>query len=693
MDADTPLGTRLAEKAVVRKSSEATARSDPVPGFEKSDPIANSATGADASHGRAARLASALDAAGTSIDALNATRASTLALAGTLQARPFRPSDRATGVAPPAEVVPRERVSGAHGYFECDVALGDVTEAAPFAAKGKRTPVFARFSTMASERGSIDAVRDVRGFAVQFRTEDGHWDLVGRNIPVALVRDPVTVTRLIRAAELESRDPAAQPPSALETFWDVASRSPESMHMLMWAMSDRTLPRSYRTMQGFGVHTFRLVDAAGKIRYCKFHWTPSAGTHSLTWEEAVRVAACDHYFLHRDLWESIADGNRPEWTLGLQVFTQEQAEAFSFDALDPTKLVPEELVPVIPVGRMVLDRNPNNLLAETERVLFRPARVVPGIALADDPLLNGRIHSRPAADVRRHDTLAFLERCLDVAMVTDDTPGKAAPAAQPFTQAALFYDSQSDVEKKHIVAAFVFELTRLGKPESRERIVALLIDVDESLASRVAEGLGMPPPQERRRASAFRSAPEVAISDRLSLLACPGDGSIAGLRIAIVVADGADAKSTRAVHAALTGAGARTRFVGAKPGTVTAADGSSIEIGATFESVPSPLWDAVVVDASTQSLARSPIAIGFLEEQYAHLKAMWFLGDAPTLLAATGIVTDSRAAIDAGIVLTDTQACDLGHETDLFTQAVAKHKHYGREGATSRTLESSPQEK
>jgi catalase len=658
-----------------------------VPGFDKSDPAAGSAADVKANAGQAASLASAFDAAGTSIDALNAKRAATLALARPLQAKPFWPLDRAMGAAPsPAEQVPRERLSGAHGYFVCDVALGDITAAAPFAAKGKRTPVFARFSTTAAERGSIDAVRDVRGFAVQFQTEHGHWDLVGKNVPVSLVRDPLAVAELIRTAELESSGRATQPPSALEMFWDVASRTSESAHLLMWAMSDRTLPRSYRMMQGFGVHTFRLLDAAGKSRYCKFHWTPSAGTHSLTWDEAVRLSACDHYFLHRDLWESIADGNLPEWTLGLQVFTPEQADAFGFDVLDPTKLVPEELVPVIPVGRMVLDRNPNNLLAETERVLFRPGRIVPGIALADDPLLRGRIHSGLAADVRRHDPRAFLERCLDVAMVVDETPGKAVPAAQPFTQARLFHDSQSDVEKKHIVAAFVFELTRVRKPETRERIVAMLLGVDASLASQVADGLGIPMPAGQRRASEFPPAREAAVSEKLSLSAFPGDGSIAGRRIAIVVADGADAKSTRAVHAALAGAGASVRFVGAKPGKVTAADGSSIEIGATFESMPSPLWDAVVIDASALSLAGSSVAIDFLTEQFTHLKAMWFLGDASELLAAAGMLIDPRATIDAGIVRTDPQACDLGHDTHLFSQAVAKHKHYGREAPTSRPL-------
>ena len=283
--------------------------------------------------------------------------------------------------------------------------------------------------------------------------------------------------------------------------------------------------------------------------------------------------------------------------------------------------------------------------------------------------------------------MTLLERCLDVATVMDQTPGKAEPAAQPFSQATLFHDSQSDVDKKHIAAAFVFELTRVQKPETRERIVTLLLGVDESLASQVADGLGIPRPPGQRRASMSSSTRAVAASEKLSLSAFPGDGSIAGRRIAIVVADGADAKSTRAIHAALAGAGARTRFVGAKPGNVTAADGSSIEIGATFESMPSPLWDAVVVDASAQSLAGSAIAMAFIREQFTHLKAMWFLGDAPALLAATGISTDPHATTDTGIVRTDTRACDLGRDTHLFSQAVAKHKHYSREATASRLLD------
>jgi catalase len=291
------------------------------------------------------------------------------------------------------ERIVHARGSGAHGYFEAYDALTEYTRAAPFAEKGKITPVFVRFSTVLGERGSKDTARDARGFAVKFYTDEGNWDLVGNNIPVFFIQDAMKFPDLVHAAKPEPHHAMPQAGAAHDTFWDFVSLMPESTHMLMWVMSDRGIPRSYRMMQGFGVHTFRLVNEQGESVFCKFHWKPLLGTHSLVWDEAVKIAGADSDFHRRDLWEAIEAGEFPEWELGLQIFSEEQAESFSFDVLDSTKIVPEELVPLTPVGRMVLNRNPDNFFAETEQVAFCTAHVIPGIDFSNDPLLAGRIHS------------------------------------------------------------------------------------------------------------------------------------------------------------------------------------------------------------------------------------------------------------------------------------------------------------
>jgi catalase len=299
------------------------------------------------------------------------------------------------------ERVVHARGSAAHGYFECYKDLSALTKAVPFADAGKRTPVFVRFSTVAGERGSADTVRDVRGFAVKFYTDAGNWDLVGNNIPVFFIQDAMKFPDLVHALKPEPHFGMPQASSAHDTFWDFVSLMPEATHMLLWQMSDRAIPRSYRMMQGFGVHTFRLVNAHGESVFCKFHWTPLAGTHALAWDEAVKISGADADYHRRDLWEAIEGGAFPEWELGLQVFSEEQAGQFGFDILDPTKLVPEEMVPVVAVGKMVLDRNPDNFFAETEQVAFCTAHIVPGIDFTNDPLLQGRIHSYVDTQISR----------------------------------------------------------------------------------------------------------------------------------------------------------------------------------------------------------------------------------------------------------------------------------------------------
>ncbi|MEO6362884.1 MAG: catalase, partial [Caldimonas sp.] len=420
------------------------------------------------------------------------------------------------------ERVVHARGSAAHGYFESYQDLSPITRAAPFADAGKRTPVFVRFSTVAGERGSTDLARDVRGFAVKFYSDEGNWDIVGNNIPVFFIQDAMKFPDLIHAVKPEPHNAMPQAASAHDTFWDFVSLSPESTHMLMWVMSDRAIPRSLRMMQGFGVHTFRLVNAAGESRFCKFHWEPVAGTHSVVWDEAVKISGADADFHRRDLWESIEAGVYPEWELGLQVFTEEEAEAFSFDVLDATKLVPEELVPVRKVGRMVLNRNPDNFFAETEQVAFGTANLIPGIDTSNDPLLQGRHHSyldtqlsrlggpnfheipinASVAQVHNNQRDAIHRQAIPRGRVAyepnslgggcpfqagmkgfvsfaqpvfeDKVRGKPEKFADHFTQAALFFNSQSQAEKNHIIGAFRFELTKVGVQAIRERVISML---------------------------------------------------------------------------------------------------------------------------------------------------------------------------------------------------------------------------
>jgi catalase len=433
------------------------------------------------------------------------------------------------------------RGAGAHGYFENYGDLSQYTRAALFAKPGKRTPVFVRFSTVAGSRGSADTVRDVRGFATKFYTDEGVFDLVGNNIPVFFIQDAMKFPDLIHAVKPEPHNEIPQASSAHDTFYDFAGLSPEIFHMLLWVTSDRAIPRSYRTMQGFGVHTFRLVNARGESHFVKFHWTPLQGTHSLVWDEAVKLAGADPDFHRRDLWEAIEAGQFPEYELGLQIFTEEQAAGFqAFDVLDATKLVPEELVPLRPVGKLVLNRNPDNFFAETEQVAFCTAHLVPGLDFSNDPLMQGRIHSyvdtqltrlgganfheipinSPLAQVHNNQRDGLHRQAINRGRVAYEpnslaggcpfqagsrgfvsyaehidaskVRGKPELFAEHYGQARLFWHSQTPVEQRHIVDAFRFELTRVQTPAIRTRIVAGLANVDAGLARAVAAGLGIP---------------------------------------------------------------------------------------------------------------------------------------------------------------------------------------------------------
>src|SRR6188474_2340476 len=439
------------------------------------------------------------------------------------------------------ERIVHARGSAAHGYFECYKPLAQYTRASIFSEAGKQTPVFVRFSTVLGERGSTDTARDVRGFAVKFYTQEGNWDLVGNNMPVFFIQDAMKFPDLVHAAKPEPHFAMPQAGTAHDTFWDFASLMPEISAMLMWAMSDRAIPRSYRTMQGFGVHTYRFVNGQGQSTFVKFHWNPVAGTHSLVWDEAVKISGADPDFHRRDLWEAIEAGAFPEWELGVQIFTEDQANGFSFDVLDATKIVPEELVPVVPVGRLVLNRNPDNFFAETEQVAFCVAHVVPGIDFSNDPLLAGRIHSyvdtqisrlggpnfheipinAPIAQVHNNQRDGLHRQAIHRGRVSYEpnslgggcpfqagsagfvsfparaekndhkVRGKAERFADHYTQATLFFNSQTPVEQQHIINAFRFELSKVQTPAIRERMVSGLMNVATELAESVAFGLGI----------------------------------------------------------------------------------------------------------------------------------------------------------------------------------------------------------
>jgi catalase len=625
------------------------------------------------------------------------------------------------------ERIVHARGSAAHGYFECYAPLTKLTRASVFAEAGKRTPVFVRFSTVAGERGSADTVRDVRGFAVKFYTDEGNWDLVGNNIPVFFIQDAMKFPDLIHSVKPEPHHGMPQAASAHDTFWDFVSLMPESVHMQMWVMSDRAIPRSYRMMQGFGVHTFRMVNERGESVFVKFHWNPVAGTHSLDWDEAVKICGADPDFHRRDLWEAIEGGAYPEWELGLQVFTEEEAEKFSFDVLDATKLVPEELVPVRPVGRMVLNRNPDNFFTETEQVAFCTAHIVPGLDFSNDPLLAGRIHSyvdtqisrlggpnfheipinSPVAQVHNNQRDGMHRQALHRGRVAyepnslgggcpfqagaqgftsfpqpieaDKVRGKPEKFADHYTQAALFYNSQSPVEKAHIVRAFRFELTKVQVLAIRERVVSQLVNVDAALAKQVADGLGIEVPDAQPAARPRNLKPEVELSPALSLLARPGDGSIRTRCIALLVAPGVEAASLEQLHSKLSAEGAVPRYVGPRMGAVKTAGGKDIVVEVTLETAPSVLFDAVVIPDGAEgvrTLSSTGHAVEFVKDQFRHCKTILALGAGEKLLEAANI----PAALKTGG--TDSGLLRLKKANEAaapFIAAIAKHRHFERQ--------------
>ncbi|MCC3311789.1 catalase [Nocardia africana] len=594
------------------------------------------------------------------------------------------------------ERVVHARGFGVHGYFENYDSLSDLTRADPFQEAGRRTEAFVRFSTVAGNKGSFDLARDVRGFAVKLYTREGNWDLVGNNIPVFFIQDPIKFPDIIHAAKQEPDRGFPQAQTAHDNFWDFASLTPESTHMLLWIMSDRAIPRSFRFMEGFGVHTFRLVNAEGRSTFVKFHWKPKQGLQSVVWNEALKINGADPDFHRRDLWDAIQSGDYPEWELGMQLFDDEFADRFAFDILDPTKIIPEEEVPVRPVGKLVLNRVVDNFFAETEQVAFCTQNIIPGIDFTNDPLLQGRNFSYLDTQLKRLGgpnfthlpvnapkcPFATFQQDGHMAMVNpkgrvnyepnswpDEIKGPREDPERGFTtvpetvsgpkrrlrpesfadhysQARQFYVSQTGIEQQHIIDAFVFELSKCDRVEIRTRVVAALRNVHEDLATAVADGLGLaelPEPARCAREPITDLAPSPALS-----IVRNGPESVAGRKIGVLVTEGVDAKALAEVREAVQAEKAILEIVAPKVGGVTTDDGGTIEADQKIDGGPSVLYDAVVIlatEAGAAELATLPPARDFVSDAYAHGKFIAHC-NAGALFAAAGLTGD----LDGGVL-------------------------------------------
>ncbi|MGY4491466.1 catalase HPII [Pseudomonas sp. TE3610] len=618
------------------------------------------------------------------------------------------------------ERIVHARGTGAHGYFQTYKAHSDLTKAGFLQDPAKVTPVFVRFSTVQGPRGSGDTVRDVRGFAVKFYTDEGNFDLVGNNMPVFFIQDAIKFPDFVHAVKPEPHNEIPTGGSAHDTFWDFVSLVPESAHMVIWAMSDRAIPKSLRTMQGFGIHTFRLINAEGKSSFVKFHWKPKAGVCSLVWDEAQKLAGKDTDYHRRDLWEAIEMGDYPEWEFGVQIVPEEDEHKFDFDLLDPTKIIPEELVPVTPLGKMVLNRNPDNFFAETEQVAFCPGHIVPGIDFSNDPLLQGRLFSytdtqisrlggpnfheipinRPLAanhngqrDAQHRVTIDKGRASYEPNSIDGGWPKETPAAAQDggfvsyperidahkirqrsesfadhFSQARLFFHSLSKPEQEHVIAAYSFELGKVEREYIRAREVnEILANIDLDLAGRVAANLGLPAP---KAGTVQVPEPSLKTSPALSQLNLLS-GDIKGRKVAILVADGVDGGQVAAIKTALEGEGAHAKVLGPTSAPVKTADGQALPVDASAEGLPSVAFDAVWVPggkASVQALSGDGVALHFVLEAYKHLKAI-------------GVSTEAKSLID-GLKLEEDAGLLVGDDAKAhkaFIAAIAKHRVWDRE--------------
>jgi catalase len=635
------------------------------------------------------------------------------------------------------ERIVHARGAGAHGHFELYEPLAKFTKARFLNDTGNKVPVFVRFSTVAGSRGSSDLARDVRGFAVKFYTDEGNFDLVGNNMPVFFIQDAMKFPDLIHAVKPEPHNEIPQAASAHDTFWDFISLMPEAAHMIMWVMSDRAIPRSFRMMEGFGVHTFRLINDNNESHFVKFHWKPLLGVHSVAWDEAQKISGKDPDFHRRDLWEAIEQGNFPEYELGLQLIPDSDEFKYEFDLLDPTKLIPEEIVPVMKVGKLTLNRNPDNFFAETEQVAFHVANIVPGIDFTNDPLMQGRLFSysdtqlirlggpnfheipinRPIAAVHNNQRDGHMRQTINAGRTSyhPNSLGGGCPFQAKFmeggftsfaeridskkirersqsfrdhfSQATLFFNSQSDEEKAHIVDALSFELGHVETLAIRERMLGILHHIDAGLATGVAYNLGAHVPKHNAQVNFSVPAdgdpasyqPEMIKSslDRSEALSMANThkDSIRTRKIAFLLAEGFDAGSVNAMKKALEAEGAAVEIIAPRLGGITAEDGSEMMAPKSLLTTASVFYDAVFVPGGSNSVATlecEPDAIHFLNEAWRHCKAIAADTAAEQVLTATYFAKKIEA--DDGILVGSAKEIAQG-----FIGAIKQHRFWERE--------------
>lgn len=632
------------------------------------------------------------------------------------------------------ERVVHARGSGAHGYFELYKSMDKFTKAGIFTDTTRRTPLFVRFSTVAGSKGSTDLARDVRGFAVKFYTEEGTWDLVGNNMPIFFIQDAMKFPDLIHAVKPEPNKQIPQAASAHDTFYDFVSLTTETLHNQIWLMSDRAIPRSFRMMEGFGIHTFRLINAKGKSHFVKFHWKPLLGVHSVTWDEAVKISGADSDFLRRDLWDAIESGQFPEWELGFQIVPEEDEHKFEFDLLDPTKLIPEEMVPVTIVGKMTLNKNPENFFAETEQVAFLPGHVVPGIDFTNDPLLQGRLFSyrdtqlsrlgspnfhqipinRPVVERHNNERDAHMQMnipkgqtayfpntlsagCPHLSSMAEGAfhsyeenidarkiRSRSESFNDHFSQPALFYRSLADWEKEHVAQAYTFELGKCMHDHIKQRMLWLINQVDETLAQKVAHGLGLAIPKkisqpinqsigadadiEKQQPGPVKNYLDV--SKPLSQ-ANTKFNSIATRHVAFLVADGVNAMSIEKMKKALEKEGAVVKIIAPHGGTITAATGKkTFTVNASVKTTESVLYDAVYIpggEDSVNTIMGEAKFIKFVNEAFRHCKAIAADGAGKKLIEATFVKK-----------YTKDKAVHIDEPATKFISSMKQHRNWDR---------------
>ncbi len=631
------------------------------------------------------------------------------------------------------ERIVHARGSGAHGYFELYEPIEELSKAGIFNDTSRRTPVFVRFSTVAGSKGSTDVARDVRGFAVKFYTEEGTWDLVGNNMPIFFIQDAMKFPDLIHSVKPEPNKEIPQAASAHDTFYDFVSLTTETMHNQIWLMSDRALPRSFRMMEGFGIHTFRLINKEGKAHFVKFHWKPKLGVHSLTWDEAVKISGADSDFHRRDLWDAIEAGQFPEWELGIQVVPEEDEHKFDFDLLDATKLIPEEMVPVKIIGKMTLNRNPENFFAETEQVAFLPGSIVPGIDFTNDPLLQGRLFSYRDTQLSRLGSHNFHQIPInkplaqahnnqrDGHMQTEIPKGQTAyfpntlgggcpylssmaeggfesyqeridakkirtrseSFSDHFSQPALFYRSLADWEKKHVISAYSFELGKCNHAHIQQRMLWIIAQIDQDLAGQVADNLGMQIPDTIEQpinqaigadadVEAHQPGEKKIYLDKSPQLSQANTvfESIATRQIAFLVAEGFNMEDAKAMKTALEKENAVVKIVAPHGGKITCDSGMEHDVDAAIVTTESVLYDAVYIPGGKQSVD------ALLKKS----KFVKFVNEAFKHCKAIAVNSEGEQILDKSVIKDhkDDQAVFVNGKPEAFISAIRKHRNWDR---------------